>query len=82
MRLVDFDFLLNKDKVEEDDDIEQLLTKVTRFDDMAKGEASLRQLKRGDLLQVTRQLVIRQLIRQVIRQLKRGDLLQVTACHG
>merc|ERR1719198_197110 len=36
VKLVDFDFLLNKDKVEEDDNIEQLLTPITRFDDAAK----------------------------------------------
>uniref|UniRef100_A0A7S4HK72 glutamate--tRNA ligase n=1 Tax=Prymnesium polylepis TaxID=72548 RepID=A0A7S4HK72_9EUKA len=54
VKLVDFDFLLNKDKVEEDDAIEQLLTPVTRFDDAAKGEASLRQLQKGQIIQVER----------------------------
>ena len=31
-RLIELDFLLNKDKVEEDDDVERLLTPTTRFE--------------------------------------------------
>jgi len=54
LTLVDFDFLLNKDKVDEDDNIEDLLTPVTRFDFAAKGEPSLRQLKKGEIIQVER----------------------------
>ncbi|KAL3913362.1 MAG: hypothetical protein SGPRY_008007, partial [Prymnesium sp.] len=40
--------------VEEDDNVEDLLTPTTRFVDSAKGEASLRQLKKGEVIQVER----------------------------
>ena len=54
VRLVDFDYLLNKDKVEEEDNVEDLLTPVTKFVDAAVGEASLRQMKKGEVIQVER----------------------------
>jgi len=54
VELLDFDFLLAKDKVEEEDAIENVLTAVTKFSDAALGEGALRQLKRGDVVQVER----------------------------
>jgi len=52
--LVELDFLLNKDKVEEDDDVEQLLTPKTRYEYAARGEAALRLLQRGQIVQLER----------------------------
>lgn len=54
IELVDLDFLLNKDKVEESDDIEKILTQTSRFVDAAKGEAALRQLQKGEVVQIER----------------------------
>ena len=53
VELVDLDFLLTKDKIEEDDDIEAILNPV-KFVDAARGEASLRQLQHGQIIQVER----------------------------
>jgi len=52
--LIELDFLLNKDKVEEDDDVEQLLTGTTRYEYAARGEASLRLLQKGQIIQIER----------------------------
>jgi len=54
VELTDLDFLLNKDKIEESDDIEQILTQNSWFVDLAKGEAALRQLQKGQVIQVER----------------------------
>ena len=54
VELVDYDHLLSKDKVEEEDDINQVLTPTTKFVDAARGEAALRQLCRGQVIQVER----------------------------
>ena len=53
-RLIELDFLLNKDKVEEDDDVEKLLTPTTRFEYSARGEADLRLLQKGQIIQIER----------------------------
>jgi len=52
--LVELDYLLNKDKVEEDDDVELLLTPTTRYEYAARGEAALRLLQRGQIVQLER----------------------------
>ena len=54
VELVDLDFLLTKDKIEEDDDIKAILNPKTKFVDAARGEASLRQLQHGQIIQVER----------------------------
>mmetsp|Transcript_27391 Transcript_27391/g.91089 ORF Transcript_27391/g.91089 Transcript_27391/m.91089 type:complete len:874 (-) Transcript_27391:1272-3893(-) len=54
VELVDLDFLLTKDKVEEEDDIKQVLNDHTKFVHRGRGEAAMRQLRRGDILQVER----------------------------
>ena len=46
--------MLNKDKVEEDDDVEKLLTPTTRFEYSARGEADLRLLQKGQIIQIER----------------------------
>jgi glutamyl-tRNA synthetase len=54
VELYDFDALLTKDKVEEDDDINDILTPHTKFCFPARGEAAMRQLSKGDIIQVER----------------------------
>ena len=52
MELHDFDFLLTKDKIEEDDDIKDVLNDKTKFSFAARGEAAMRQVRRGEIIQV------------------------------
>lgn len=52
--LVDLDFLIQKDKPEEDDKLTDILTEKSYFPYKGVGEASLRTLKRGDTIQVER----------------------------
>eukprot|EP00967_Tisochrysis_lutea_P033798 scaffold40223_cov32-Tisochrysis_lutea.AAC.2 len=54
VQLLDFDALLNKDKIEEDDDIKTVLNDHTKFTFAARGEPAMRQLKKGDIIQVER----------------------------
>ena len=54
VELYDFDHLLCKDKVEEDDKEDEIYTKETTFVDAATGEGSLRLLKKGEVIQVER----------------------------
>ena len=52
--LVDLDFLITKDKPEEEDKLTDILTPTSYFPFKGVGEASLRTLKRGDTIQVER----------------------------
>lgn len=52
--LLDYDYLITKKKLEEDDKFEDFLTPVTEFKTPAVGDANLRQLKKGDVLQLER----------------------------
>jgi glutamyl-tRNA synthetase len=52
--LLDYDYLITKKKLEEDDKFEDFLTPVTVFKTHAVGDANLRQLKKGDILQLER----------------------------
>ena len=54
VELVDLDFLITKDKPEEDDKLEDILERNSYLPFKAKAEASLRTLKRGETIQVER----------------------------
>lgn len=54
VELYDFDALLTKDKIEEDEDIKDVLNADTKFCFAARGEAAMRQLSKGDIIQVER----------------------------
>ncbi|KAJ3084169.1 hypothetical protein HDU99_002883 [Rhizoclosmatium hyalinum] len=52
--LYDFDYLITKKHLEEDDDIDDFTTKVTEFKTEAWGDANLRGCKKGDIIQLER----------------------------
>lgn len=52
--LVDFDHLINKKKIEEDDDFVSLVNEETRFETAAQGDANMRSLQRRDIIQLER----------------------------
>ncbi|KAI7863062.1 tRNA synthetases class I, catalytic domain-containing protein [Spinellus fusiger] len=52
--LVDYDYLINKKKVEEGDDLKDLITPVTEFKTFAIADANIKDLKKGDIIQFER----------------------------
>ena len=52
--LYDFDFLLSKDKLEEDDDWEKFLTPQTEFKTEALADCNVAEVKEGDIIQFER----------------------------
>uniref|UniRef100_A0A7S0WYI8 glutamate--tRNA ligase n=1 Tax=Chlamydomonas leiostraca TaxID=1034604 RepID=A0A7S0WYI8_9CHLO len=54
LQLLDFDYLINKRKVEEEDDFMALVTPVTKFETLARGDANMRTLAKGDIIQLER----------------------------
>ncbi|KAI9159400.1 glutamate--tRNA ligase [Blastocladiella emersonii ATCC 22665] len=52
--LIDYDYLITKKKLEEDDDYTSVLTPVTEFATHAVGDTNLAQLKAGDIIQLER----------------------------
>ncbi|KAJ1673600.1 glutamate--tRNA ligase, partial [Spiromyces aspiralis] len=54
MTLLDFDYLINKKKIEEDDDIMDFLTEQTRFETAAVADPNCAELKKGDVIQLER----------------------------
>ena len=54
VELIDLDFMLNKDKIEEEDDIKEIFNPNTVLPHMAKGEAAMRTIKKGETIQVER----------------------------
>eukprot|EP00798_Chlamydomonas_sp_ICE-L_P023367 gene23367-30628_t len=54
LTLSDFDYLINKKKVEEDDDFMTLVNDQTRFDKAALGDPNMRSLQKGDIIQLER----------------------------
>ena len=54
MELIDLDFLLLKDKIEEEDDVKQILNYNSILPHAAKGEAAMRTVKKGEIIQVER----------------------------
>lgn len=54
LTLVDLDFIISKPKVEEEDKLEDIFTEKSMLPDAARGEAALRTVKRGEIVQVER----------------------------
>ncbi|KIY97066.1 glutamyl-tRNA synthetase [Monoraphidium neglectum] len=54
LQLLDFDYLISKKKVEEDDDFEALVNQITKYETGAIGDLNMRALKKGDVLQLER----------------------------
>ncbi|KAG6408636.1 hypothetical protein SASPL_131654 [Salvia splendens] len=54
LTLVDFDYLITKKKLEEDEDFTDVVNPCTRTETSALGESDMRNLKRGDVIQLER----------------------------
>lgn len=54
VELVDFDHLINKDKIEEDENFEDFLTEFTEFKTDAIADVNVKDLKKGDIIQFER----------------------------
>lgn len=54
LQLVDFDYLITKWKVDEEDEFETLVNEQTRFDTAAVGDTNMRSLQKGDIIQLER----------------------------
>jgi glutamyl-tRNA synthetase len=52
--LIDYDYLITKKKLEENDDVKDFVTPVTEFREDALADANVRELKRGDIIQFER----------------------------
>ncbi|EPY53432.1 glutamate-tRNA ligase [Schizosaccharomyces cryophilus OY26] len=52
--LVDFDYLITKDKLEEDDDYKEFLTPQTEFHTSVFADNAVKDLKKGDIVQIER----------------------------
>ncbi|TFK42481.1 glutamate-tRNA ligase [Crucibulum laeve] len=52
--LVDFDYLITKKKLEENDDVADFITPVTEFKEEAYADANVNALKKGDIMQFER----------------------------
>ena len=52
--LLDYDYLITKKKLEENDDVADFVTPVTEFKEIALADANVRDLKEGDILQFER----------------------------
>ncbi|KAI9843795.1 MAG: hypothetical protein M1838_002442 [Thelocarpon superellum] len=54
VELVDFDYLITKDKIEEDDNVEDFLNPHTEFRSAAVADCNVADLKEGDIIQFER----------------------------
>lgn len=54
LSLLDFDYLITKKKVEEDDNFMDLVNPVTKFEKAALGDPNMRSLQKGDVIQLER----------------------------
>ncbi len=52
--LIDYDYIITKKKLEENDDVKDFVTPVTEFREDALADANVRELKRGDIIQFER----------------------------
>jgi glutamyl-tRNA synthetase len=52
--LIDYDYLITKKKLEEDDELKDFVTPVTEFREDALADANVRELKRNDIIQFER----------------------------
>ncbi|EEQ40475.1 glutamate--tRNA ligase [Clavispora lusitaniae] len=68
VKLVDFDHLITKDKLEEGDNFEDFITPETEFPSQAIADVNVRSLKKGDIIQFERKGYFR-----VDKDLSEGD---------
>lgn len=54
LQLTEFDHLITKKKLEEDDDFMTVVNNHTRHDVAAMGDANMRNLQKGDVIQIER----------------------------
>ena len=54
VELVDFDYLITKDKLEEEDNVDDFLTKETEFRSRARADCNVAELRAGDIIQFER----------------------------
>ncbi|KAI9199226.1 tRNA synthetases class I, catalytic domain-containing protein [Polychytrium aggregatum] len=54
LTLIEYTYLINKKKLEEDDEVTDCLTPVSMFTKAAWGDGNLRHLKKGDIIQLER----------------------------
>ncbi|KAI4243821.1 MAG: hypothetical protein L6R42_010623, partial [Xanthoria sp. 1 TBL-2021] len=66
--LVDFDFLITKDKLEEDDNVDDFLTEKTEFRTKAVADGNLAAVREGEIVQFERKGYFR-----VDRAFKHGE---------
>ncbi|KAF5373623.1 hypothetical protein D9758_000784 [Tetrapyrgos nigripes] len=52
--LLDYDYLITKKKLEEDDNVEDFITPVTEFRESTVADANVKELKKGDIIQFER----------------------------
>ncbi|KAG9301564.1 hypothetical protein G9A89_003199 [Geosiphon pyriformis] len=52
--LLDYDYLINKKKLEEGDEVENFVTKTSEFRNLAIADANVKQLRKGDIIQFER----------------------------
>lgn len=52
--LIDYDYLITKKKLEENDELKDFATPVTEFREEAFADANVRELRRGDIIQFER----------------------------
>jgi glutamyl-tRNA synthetase len=52
--LLNYDYLITKRKLEEDDEVKDFITPVTEFKKSAVGDISMASLKKGDIIQIER----------------------------
>jgi glutamyl-tRNA synthetase len=52
--LLDYDYLITKKKLEEDDDVKDFVTPVSEFREDALADANVKELKKGDIIQFER----------------------------
>jgi glutamyl-tRNA synthetase len=52
--LVDFDYLITKKKLEENDDVKDFVTPTTEFKEFAYADANVLELRKGDIIQFER----------------------------
>ncbi|KAF8636577.1 hypothetical protein AX17_003388 [Amanita inopinata Kibby_2008] len=54
VRLLDYDYLISKKKLEENDDVADFVTPVTEFKEEARADINVRALKKGEIIQFER----------------------------
>lgn len=52
--LLDYDYIITKKKLEEDDDVKDLVTPVSEFREFAVADENISELKKGDIIQFER----------------------------